>query len=282
MGSIQAYDVCSICGHKAPTSQDHCHHIKFQLGEVLRDGRRVYMKNPKPKYFDISLVFKPADRIAYTLKKVAAAGNGVIGGHELAEIYGLRPLGDPKYAALRALASIVKEVPLQLRKAVTPSKLKTSTLGELRKQAQIHGIDHLVSFLSSNDWLLGPQDFADVIGHNNPEACGCAVDDNPVLDELLDDHTEVSALRAPSLTDYIPMSHSAREDLDQNTGMSGNNLTKRVIRLTIEPVAKTAANKLLDANEARGFASLYGHYKLAFAAKQLGRADVLRAVAATF
>jgi len=113
---------------KAPTAADHCGHIKTMLGQLLDDGRKVYMKNPKPKYFDISLVFKPADRIAYTLKKVAAAGHGVIGGHDLAEIYGLQAVGsDPKYATLKALAAMRKEIlPASRRSDLMPCSLERS------------------------------------------------------------------------------------------------------------------------------------------------------------
>jgi hypothetical protein len=41
------------------------------MTKVLPDGRQVYALNLKPKFFDISKVWKPADRTAYVLKKVA-------------------------------------------------------------------------------------------------------------------------------------------------------------------------------------------------------------------
>lgn len=282
MGSMQDFDVCSICGHKAPTAADHCHHITDMLGQLMDDGRKVYMQNPNPKYFDISLVFKPADRIAYTLKKVAAAGSGVVGGHDLADIYGLRSFGDPKYATLRALASMYKEIPASLRKVTTPGKLKTATVKELRKHAQLEGMEHLLAFLSANGWLLSPEDMGEVIGHPNPEGCGQAVEDHPVLDELLDDHTEIRALQAPDFCNQISLSDFARADLDSQASMLPGPLDARILRVSIVKPVKIASSPMVDDCDARGFASLYGHYKVAFANRHRTDRAVVRAVAATF
>lgn len=99
-----AYDVCAICDNKAPTRADYCDSIKAGgacpgfgcldgLTRVLSDGRVQHVDNPRPRFFDISRVRRPADRIAYGgladyLSK-AAAQNHKIGGAELAELLGL-------------------------------------------------------------------------------------------------------------------------------------------------------------------------------------------------
>ena len=71
MGCRIKRDVCAICGNEAPTRADYCDHAKFQMNQVLPDGRKCYVHNPSPNFFDISRVFRPADRTGYTLKKVA-------------------------------------------------------------------------------------------------------------------------------------------------------------------------------------------------------------------
>jgi len=76
MGCKVPYDVCSICGNVAKTTNDYCDHIKYHKGEVLPDGRKVYMINKKPRFFDISFVYIGADRTAKSLKKVASVLNG--------------------------------------------------------------------------------------------------------------------------------------------------------------------------------------------------------------
>jgi hypothetical protein len=78
MGSRVPYDECSICGNKAPRIQDYCEHAKTMMNKVIPDGRKVYVINREPKFFDISFIHVPADRTAYTLKKVASDGSIVI------------------------------------------------------------------------------------------------------------------------------------------------------------------------------------------------------------
>lgn len=280
--SMQDYDVCSLCGHKAPTAADHCTHVKSLLGQIMEDGRRVYMKNPNPRYFDISIVFKPADRIAYALRKVASAAGHVVGGHELAQMVGLGSWANPKFATMRALASLYKRTPMILRGKTAPQPLQQSSVNELRKKAQIHGLDQLLSFLNANGWLLSPQDFGSVIGHQDPDGCAGAVVENDVTDDLFSDHTEVKTLAPPVAQERIPLSASCEEDLQANTVMTDPHASGRVLRVTIVKAAAMQPSCTLDASEARGFAELYGHYKVAFAHAHSSRSDVLRAVASSF
>jgi hypothetical protein len=78
MGSRVPYDECSICGNRAPRIQDYCEHAKTMMNKILSDGRKVYVINTKPKFFDISFVHVPADRTAYTLRKVASDSSIII------------------------------------------------------------------------------------------------------------------------------------------------------------------------------------------------------------
>lgn len=72
MGTKVPYDVCSICGNKAKKQKDYCYHLKNMMGKVLLDGRKIYAINPFPKFFDISMVFAPADVTSRILKKLAS------------------------------------------------------------------------------------------------------------------------------------------------------------------------------------------------------------------
>lgn len=74
MGCRIKYDVCSICGNKAPTRAQYCKHLKYELGDIYPDGRIVCADNPRPNFFDISIVFRPADKTGYMLKKIAKHG----------------------------------------------------------------------------------------------------------------------------------------------------------------------------------------------------------------
>lgn len=71
MGCKVPYDVCSICGNKASKRNEYCEHILHELKHVYPDGRQVYMKNLQPTFFDISFVFRRADKLGLMLRKVA-------------------------------------------------------------------------------------------------------------------------------------------------------------------------------------------------------------------
>lgn len=73
MGCRIKFDVCSICGNEAPTREDYCSHLRNELNEIYPDGRVVCADNPNPNFFDISVVWRPADRTGYMLKKIASA-----------------------------------------------------------------------------------------------------------------------------------------------------------------------------------------------------------------
>jgi len=69
------HDVCSGCGNKAKSRADYCSTegsckyggCRDNLAKTFEDGHTLHVDNPEPSFFDISNVFRPADRIAYTL-----------------------------------------------------------------------------------------------------------------------------------------------------------------------------------------------------------------------
>jgi hypothetical protein len=72
------YDQCSYCDHKARTRDDYCTASMCKAGgckdnltrvvKVAGDVHQLHVDNPHPTWFDISDVFRPADRIAYGAK----------------------------------------------------------------------------------------------------------------------------------------------------------------------------------------------------------------------
>lgn len=66
MGCRVDHVVCSVCGNKAKTRRDYCEHLrdKKMRGSILADGTKVYEINKGPKFHDISVVTKGADRTA--------------------------------------------------------------------------------------------------------------------------------------------------------------------------------------------------------------------------
>jgi hypothetical protein len=91
------FDVCSGCGNQARTRAEYCREDTCKYGgctnnltKVADDGHILHVDNPSPTWFDISDVYRPADRIAYVMGEMQKAASGrVIGGAEAAELYGL-------------------------------------------------------------------------------------------------------------------------------------------------------------------------------------------------
>lgn len=137
MGCRIKRDVCSVCGNEAPTRADYCEHAKFAMNTILPDGQKVFVHNPSPDFFDISRVFRPADRIGYTLKKVA-------------EVYEVRlsaDLGERadalalKGAAVQKLSDIIK--------TIQDRPVATSTLSPDEKSFVVKFRDHAEKKLAS-------------------------------------------------------------------------------------------------------------------------------------
>lgn len=72
------YDVCSGCGNRARTREEYCKEASCKLGgcdknltRLIKTGSDVHVlhvQNESPTFFDISNVWRPADRIAYAGK----------------------------------------------------------------------------------------------------------------------------------------------------------------------------------------------------------------------
>lgn len=98
------FDVCSVCGNRATSRSMYCEHLNNHLNELLPDGRKVMSMNVGPlKFFDISIVIRPADVTSSVLQKVAS-DISAIGSVEQAEMEGVQFEGRVKSASLKKIA----------------------------------------------------------------------------------------------------------------------------------------------------------------------------------
>lgn len=130
MGCRIKRDVCSICGNEAPTRADYCEHAKYAMNTLLPDGQKVYVHNPSPDFFDISRVFRPADRTGYTLKKVA----------EVYEIRTSAELGE--VAEALALKGAAAQKLSDITKVIQSQPVATSVLSPDEKSFIVKFRDH--------------------------------------------------------------------------------------------------------------------------------------------
>lgn len=189
------YDVCAVCGNKASTRQEYCEHLTNDLGRMYPDGRKAMALNVAPlRFFDISIVVRPADVTSSVLQKVASADDHVIGSAEQAEVEGLVE----KAAAHKKLSEFIKEIDggvtidwsenldKILSKVQDPSRdlipeLNQHSLGDVLHTMAHLGISPSVAFL------------ADLIGHRMAGDGGIGVG------ELVAGHIGASGLEGMDL-----------------------------------------------------------------------------------
>lgn len=105
------YDICSICGNKAHTRQEYCEHIVNDIGKMYPDGRRVMAINSAPlKFFDMSIVVRPADVTSSILQKVASANEEIVGSVDNAEAEGISDESITKSATIQKLSEFIKQI----------------------------------------------------------------------------------------------------------------------------------------------------------------------------
>lgn len=111
------WDECTICKNHARKPDEYCVHIKEAVTQFTNDGRQIGMINYEPDFFDISKVRRNADRIAFSLRKVAGVEDVVLG-TELARQWGITGPDDlvkdaklrSRIDLLRKLAAMEKEI----------------------------------------------------------------------------------------------------------------------------------------------------------------------------
>lgn len=139
MGAKLPWDRCSICGSQHKTLFQYCPHLKFEMGKILHDGRRVCAENLFPRFFDISEVTKPAFLAGMQLEKIAREGN-VDFSIDLAEQYDIARhdyLFD-KHAETEKNAVLYKQIPAHIEGAIarvcqTEKDLPKRLMDELAK-----------------------------------------------------------------------------------------------------------------------------------------------------
>jgi hypothetical protein len=155
IGMAAPHDICSICGREAHTENEHCEHYKKMPGAVLEDGNAVYVISDKGLYHDISRVKVPAERIAFSLKKIASADTLVDLSPKHINPDGLKLFmksasAEKRLNILSKLATIEKRIKAVGDKLVDKKLLKV--FGQQKEASDLDSADNLNKFLSyAND-----------------------------------------------------------------------------------------------------------------------------------
>jgi hypothetical protein len=153
------------------TRADYCEHAKKSMNRILPDGRKVFVYNDYPKFFDISFVFIGADKTAKVMMKIAGEGSRgfwhIGSSAELAEKLGYADGDDI------LLPELAPEGTVQLKTASSPeAALKFAFLGKQAKNKDAEIIKDVVPsqfagkavpVLTSSEADL-PRDVLDALG----------------------------------------------------------------------------------------------------------------------
>lgn len=170
MGAKVAYDVCTICDHRAKTRNEYCEHVHkeasapYGMRAVLPDGRVCGVKNPNPRFFDISDVVIGAAPESETLMKVASMA-GHMSGAELAEVLGLvkaAGMAEEKSAAItKRVPGFIEGSPI-LRRGMSELSAREQPIpgAVIDRAVKLAGFDGVLRGTAALGIVLSPDEFS--------------------------------------------------------------------------------------------------------------------------
>lgn len=178
IGADALADHCSLCGHKATTESGHCDHYKNERGVIYDDGIQQYVISDNLVFHDISRVRNPAEKIAFSIRKVASNGLGfeytdeTLKPHLSSVPYMLKTAkARKKFDTLKKLSKIEKKIIAESEGGVLDpglvsmfhtknAKSSADSLCKFLRYAQDE--NELIGALNEKGVLLSPEEFATV------------------------------------------------------------------------------------------------------------------------
>ena len=137
------------------------------MGKVYPDGRKVFVYNPKPRFFDISFVVIGADRTSYAMAKVASVHT--TSSAQAAEDYGLRD-GDTlnilkeKLATKQKMSNILKQIPAMSAKVMPAVERADKTLpSNILDSLAKHPLKDVLTTSAASGIVLKPSEFQRIV-----------------------------------------------------------------------------------------------------------------------
>lgn len=112
------------------TRNDYSEYCRSMMNRILPDGRKVWVDNDFPRFFDISYVFIGADKIAKAMMKIADGGKmySFMGSAELAEKLGaaedsIEKMAESQQRVRELDENRARQKRAEMRKEVVPNQL---------------------------------------------------------------------------------------------------------------------------------------------------------------
>jgi hypothetical protein len=302
MAAKVAYDKCTWCGHEAKDDNHRCEHIPKKLGEINKQGEMCSMDNINPRWFELSIVGRPADRIGMSLKlasneyiKTASDYKTIYPGFVIPEdshdYIGISKYASEKRSLLRKISAMEKHIEAiaqagpknSKEKYIAEQKSKIShgddisddTIEELRKFEP----SKLLRALADQGIVFSPKDFVKYLfgtkNLSNSEDLFSKIKKQlpSIFSDLEEDGDDVvnDEKYEPSSSDIIPKGIlNMVKGLFDNHSLFDKPAHGRIMKITIikkMPVGKlqTKAEQPDNVKEASAntLARQYANYKLA-------------------
>lgn len=310
MGCKVPFDTCSICldwkryrdaqatfnknRHKTPgdavleihrkhpirgvsiTRKDYCEHARSQMSKILDDGRKVFVYNDYPKFFDISFVFVGADRTAKTMMKIADGTSRIwsLPSSKLAEELGYDEEAEGKTASADLLKSAflgksAKDKQSEIVKDIVPTQFASKAVPVLTKTEKdlpkdlldvlgTSPLEKVLSTVSSLGVVLRPREFQRVVliqlGKKD------LADEYEKKDIVFPKSKE--SLDVPMSTDFFsPLLAKLLLPLMAGRSALGPSIERRVIVAVGAPSEKRASTSSLPTELLRKIGSAYNGYR---------------------
>lgn len=150
------------------TRKDYCEHASKQMNKILKDGRKVWVFNDFPRFFDISFVFIGADKTAKMMLKIADAGTIYsIPSAKVAEDLGYMELWHPESTTREHMEKSAEIGDTSLKVAFLGKSAKLKR-GEIIKDIVPDGQGDKVVPLNTTEEKELPKELLDIISQSNP------------------------------------------------------------------------------------------------------------------
>lgn len=178
-GSQVKSDICSRCAFEfTPSTPERCYHMRKKKLEICDDGGQVFVYNPDPEFYELSEVgSRPADKIAFCLKKVADTGDSSeelsktlnIPRRELRILYAV-PSSSEKRKALQKLKKHWQRMSIMPNKtdvsAISSCSMGIPEKNQISGQLSALNWKDLLPVLRKLNCMLTPQIFQDILTSN--------------------------------------------------------------------------------------------------------------------
>lgn len=284
MGCLTKDDVCSVCGKRTSPNdkENRCDHLKNHLLEYTDKGTQVHALTDHPIFYDISRVARPADKIAYSLAKVASDASTlpVISAVLLDRVAGKR------IDRLNLLMKVAAEEKTMTEQEKLPVEDVDKADKDVIKKVKDKDKGKVLIILRQHHTMLPPPAFLELMAGDDA-VCKKAL---PLIGDHLDGIFN-HVLKDEGLQEFLDDGTYDSDDVDDpglesilgplisRYSLDDEPFKSRVIRITIAPGKKIAGERGMIVTPgadllAAKLAKEYARYQLSFLTKHPDRRTI--------